>query len=76
MFGSSLDLDKVSAGFINFLLLLKQARAVVQGDMAVIRLGSCGSVDSDVHVGTVVVAAEVIVVAKWSKKGEIAAYIS
>ena len=46
-------------GYPNMDFMVREARAVLDGQMAIIRLGSCGSVREDVHVGTVAVASKV-----------------
>ncbi|CAO1635955.1 unnamed protein product [Jaminaea pallidilutea] len=43
-------------GFSMVDFFLRECRAVVEGDMVVIRLGSCGSLDESLPIGTVIVA--------------------
>ncbi|KAL9939020.1 hypothetical protein V8E36_001833 [Tilletia maclaganii] len=53
--GTPITVVAIGMGFAAVDFFLRECRAVVQGEMIVVRLGSCGSIDEDLRIGTVVV---------------------
>lgn len=54
--GVPISVIAIGMGFSMVDFFLRECRAVVEGDMVVVRLGSCGSLDVNLPIGTVVVA--------------------
>ncbi|CAD6887805.1 unnamed protein product [Tilletia controversa] len=53
--GTPITVVAIGMGFSAVDFFLRECRAVVQGEMIVVRLGSCGSIDESLRIGTVVV---------------------
>ncbi|KAE8219172.1 hypothetical protein CF319_g7091 [Tilletia indica] len=53
--GTPITVVAIGMGFSAVDFFLRECRAVVKGEMIVVRLGSCGSIDESLRIGTVVV---------------------
>ncbi|KAK0562041.1 hypothetical protein OC861_005519 [Tilletia horrida] len=53
--GVPLTIVAIGMGFSAVDFFLRECRAVTHGEMIVVRLGSCGAIDDNLHIGTVVV---------------------
>ena len=56
MEGVPVSIISTGMGFANMDFVVRECRAVVEGDMAIIRLGTCGSVQDPANLGNIVVA--------------------
>ncbi|KAK0537371.1 hypothetical protein OC834_000815 [Tilletia horrida] len=64
--GTPITVVAIGMGFSAVDFFLRECRAVVKGEMIVVRLGSCGSIDENICIGTVVVPSESVgVMRNW-----------
>lgn len=60
--GTPLSLIAIGMGYSNMDFFVRECRHIVDGDMCIIRFGSCGSLDATLPVGSVGVARECIAI--------------